>query len=131
MKNQENQQKGEAAPVILGLLAFIVIIGIGLGGTWLAQGNDFFLYKVFAPKYEAVRRQTFEQTKSYNQGVVQELQKQYVDYAAAPNADVKDAIASVVLHQVADYPEDKLPDHLRNFVQKLRNERTTSGSDLK
>lgn len=36
--------------VILGVL--LVILGL----TWLFQGNDFFMYKVFAPRQEAVRR---------------------------------------------------------------------------
>ena len=112
------------------MLGLVAVIGI-LGLTWLVQGNDFFLYKVFAPKYEAVRRETFEQSKAYNQGVVQELQKQFVEYSAATSPDVKDAIASVVLHQVADFPEDKLPSHLRAFVQKLRTERATPAAEMK
>lgn len=52
---------------------FGVILLLGL--IWIFQGNDFFLYRTFAPKYEKVRRQTFEQTKSYNQGMIQELPK--------------------------------------------------------
>jgi hypothetical protein len=106
---------------IIGIFVLVIIVMLGLG--WLFTGNDFFLYKYFAPKQEAVRRETFEQSKAYNQGVVQELQKQYLEYASA-TPEAKEALASVVLHQVADYPEDKLPAHLKTFVLKLRNDRT-------
>jgi len=51
--------------------------------SWFFQGNDFFMYKLFAPKYEQVRRETFEQTKSYNQGMIQELTAYQFEYIKA------------------------------------------------
>lgn len=99
---------------ILGLL----VLTIGLG--WLVQGNDFALYKFFAPKYEQVRRETFEQTKSYNQGMVQELQNMQFQYEQA-TPEHQAALRSIILHRAADFPEEKLPAHLRSFVNQLRN----------
>ncbi len=93
-----------------------------LGLTWLLQGNDFFLYRTFAPKYEQVRRETFEQSKAYNQGMIQELQNMQFEYIKADKAQ-QDALASVILHRAADYDMDKLPPDLRQFIQKLRSER--------
>lgn len=101
---------------------FIIIV---LGVSWLVQGNDFFLTKVFAPKYEAVRRSTFEESKAYNQGMQQELQNMQFEYVkAAP--EQKDALASIILHRAADYDLDRMPTDLRYFVQSLRNERSTA-----
>lgn len=97
------------------IVAFLALI-------WVIQGNDFFLYKAFAPKYEEVRRQTFEETKSYNQGMVQELQNMQFEYLKADNEHQR-ALASVILHRAADYPEDKMPADLREFIQKLKCER--------
>lgn len=103
----------------VGMMVFVVTI---LGLTWILQGNDFFLTKAFAPKYEAVRRETFEESKAYNQGMIQELQNMQFQYVqAAP--DAKDALASIILHRVADYDVNKLPPDLKNFVEVLRNER--------
>lgn len=99
----------------LGLLAL-------LGITWLVQGNDFFLYRTFAPKYEAVRRQTFEQSKAYNQGMAEELQNMQFQYMQA-NKEQKDALASIILHRAADYDLDKLPPDTAAFVAKLRRDR--------
>jgi len=102
--------------------AFIFVLTIVLGLTWLAQGNDFFLYQYFAPKYENVRRQVFEQTKSYNQGMIQELQNMEFQYMQA-DPDHKDALATIILHRAADYDESKMPSDLREFVDNLRRER--------
>ena len=93
-----------------------------IGLTWLVQGNDFFLYKAFAPKYEQVRRETFEQTKSYNQGMVQDLQRMQFEYIKA-DSEHKEALATVILQVSADYPEDSMPPTLRQFVQQLKRER--------
>lgn len=46
-----------------GIFGLVVVGFVGLFGlTWLVQGNDFFLYKTFAPKYADVQREVFEQT---------------------------------------------------------------------
>lgn len=92
-----------------------------LGITWLAQGSDFFLYSVFAPKYEAVRRQTFEQTKSYNEGVAQEIRSAELDFARAKTTEEKQAIASYVLHETAAYDTTKLPPDLSAFLAQAQS----------
>lgn len=101
-----------------------VVLGILLlfGLTWLVQGNDFFMYKIFAPKYEQVRRETFEQTKSYRQGMVQELQNMLIAYASADEAH-KAAMADLILHRAADVPDEALTPELRQAISKLRRER--------
>ena len=99
--------------IIVGFILFI------LGLSWVVQGNDFFMYKVFAPKQEAVRREVFEETKSYNQGMVQELQNMQFEYIKASPSQ-KEALASIILHRAADYPEDRLPVDLKYFIQSLR-----------
>lgn len=105
---------------IAGVVAVIVVL---LGTTWLIQGNDFFLTKTFAPKYEAVRRETFEQSKAYRQGAVQELQNMQFQYVQA-NKEHKAALADLILHRAADYDESMLPPDLRSFVAQLRAERS-------
>jgi len=100
-----------------GILSVVIILGI----VWGLQGNDFFMYKFFAPKYENARRQVFEQTKSYNQGMVQELQNMQFDYVKA-DKDHKDALASIILHRAADFDENRLPNDLRSFIQQLKRD---------
>lgn len=94
------------------------LVGL-LAAVWIAQGSDFFLYSVFAPKYEVVRRQTFEQTKAYNEGMAQELRSAQLDYARAKSDAEKQAIASYALHQTAGYDTSKLPPDLQSFLSQL------------
>ncbi len=101
----------------------LVLVGL-LALTWVFQGNDFFMFKVFAPAQEQVRRETFEQSKAYRQGVIQELDRAYQDYNAKDATQgQKDAIASVVLHRVADFDTEALPGYLKAFVEQLRRDR--------
>lgn len=102
-------------------LSVVSIVGV-LALIWVFVGNDFMLYKVFAPKQEAVRREVFEQSKAYNQGMIQELQNMQFEYAKATKAQ-QDAMASIILHRVADFDRTKLPSDLLSFVIKLEQER--------
>lgn len=101
---------------IFGILTFLFIT---FGLVWIIQGNEFFMYKFFAPKEEAVRREVFEESKAYNQGMIQELQNMQFQYYNV-NDEQKSALASIILHRVADYNENKLPNDLMKFVQTLR-----------
>lgn len=104
--------------VVGGILAAIIFV---LALMWVFQGNDFFLYKTFAPKYEQTRRETFEQSKAYRQGMIQELQNMQFEYAKA-DADAKAALRKVILQRAADFPEEDMPSDLRNFIRDLKNE---------
>jgi hypothetical protein len=102
----------------IGLLVLVAILGL----TWLVQGNNFFLYNFFAPKLEDSRREVFENTKSYQQGYLQELENMQFEWVkAAP--EQKDALASIILHRAADFDQTKLTPELREFIDELRKER--------
>ncbi len=107
--------------VVLALVALALVLGL----VWVIQGNDFFMYQYFAPKYEDARREVFENTKSYKEGMAQELQNMQFEYVKADEKH-KDALASVILHRTADLDLNKLPEDLQTFVEKLRRERNLS-----
>jgi hypothetical protein len=102
----------------IGLLGVVGLLGL----VWVLQGNDFFLYKAFAPRYEQTRRQVFEQSKAYNQGMIQELQNMQFEYEQADAAH-RAALGSIILHRAADYDEARLPSDLQTFIAGLRRER--------
>jgi hypothetical protein len=97
----------------IGLGLFVLFVVFGLG--WVVEGNDFFMYKFFAPRRAAVERQVFENTKSYNQGMAQQLGKMFIEYQSADVAG-KQAICSVVRHDYADYPDERLSGNLVGFI---------------
>lgn len=101
------------------------VVGIVVGVLllmWAVVGNEFFLYRYFAPKFEEVRRETFEETKSYRQGMVQELQNMQFEYERS-TPEQKVALRSIVLHRAADVPDDALTSDLRKWLSELRRQR--------
>jgi hypothetical protein len=72
------------------------------------------------PKRENVRRQVFEQTKSYNQGMQQDLIKFMHEYNVSKDPEEKKAISSTVRHMMSDYDESKLEPELRSFLTKCK-----------
>ena len=104
---------------VITLLSVFIVISCGF--DWFVRGNKFLSYKVLAPKQEEVRQQIFENTKSYNQSMVQELQNLQLEYVKA-DKDHKNYLTLVILYRVADFPQDKMPKNLHDFVQKLKRE---------
>ncbi len=102
------------AETVVAIFAAFILLG------WAIAGNEFFMFKVFAPKMEQVRRETFEQSKAYNQGMVQELQNMQFQYEQADSSH-KAALGSIILHRAADFDVNKLPTDLYDFIQKLKN----------
>ena len=100
------------------VLATALLFGL----PWAFTGNSLALFRYFAPKYEQARRETFEQSKAYRQGMIQELQNMQFQYEQA-SPDHRAALRSVILHRVADVPDDALTGDLRAFVAQLRSER--------
>jgi hypothetical protein len=106
-------------------LALIVIFAL----TWAIQGNDFFINKFFAPKQEAVRREVFENSKAFNQGMVQELENMQLEYVRSKDEKAKEAMASIILHRASGYnlEDPAVSADLRSFIQKLKSDQTGSG----
>ena len=95
--------------VLILIVTMLFVCGlIGLG--W---------YAFFAPKYENVGRNVFEQTKSYTHGKVQDLAKHYQEYNK-PGAD-KEVIKEFVIMRFAEFDANHIkPKKLRKFLVSLR-----------
>lgn len=108
---------------LLGLLLLAFVL------TWIVQGGNFFLYKYWAPKQAAVQREVFENTPSYTQGTVQELQNMQFQYEATTNENSKAALADIILRRAAAFPDDQLAPDLRAFIQGLKARRLGAGGN--
>lgn len=107
----------------VGIVAVVAILGI----TWIAQGNDFFLYQYFAPQYANVQRKVFENTAPYNQGMAQDLRRMQEEYVAA-DADHKAAIGAVIMHNYASYDTSRLPPDLHDFYEQVKRDQGLASS---
>jgi len=94
----------------------LLILGVFLLGI----GAFYFREGFINPERERMRRNTWEQTHSFNAGKRQELAKYMVDHAKADD-DGKGAIESAVRLIVADLPLtaiEQMPPELRTFLRK-------------
>lgn len=106
----------EAIKIAVGIILMLAVL-MGLG--WLFQGNDFFMYKVFAPKYEQVRRETYEQTKSYRQGSTQRLNELCKQVADADDGH-KPMLNDIISHEFAEWNTDDVPAYLHACLNTAR-----------
>lgn len=96
----------------IGLLILAVPVLLGL--------YNLGLFKFFAPKYENVRRDVFENTKSYLHGVQQDLGKYYLEYQEA-DEDGKAAIKTTIQMRFAEVDVSKLQSpKLQQFLIQTR-----------
>lgn len=97
----------------------IAIIVVGLGLDWLFEGQNFFMYKYWAPKYEDVRRNTYTHTLSYRQGSVQRLNTLCTQVAAADDGH-KPMLNDVIAHEFAEWNTDEVPSYLHSCLATAR-----------
>lgn len=97
---------------VAGILAVLLVV-------WAVAGNNLAMMKVFAPATEQVRRETFEKSKAYRDGMVQELRSLQIEYIKAAD-DVKPALAAAIQHKAVGLPEDALPSDLQVFLKSMR-----------
>lgn len=98
------------------VLWWVVVVVIVLAGLMF---GSFYAYQYFNPKYEAVRRQTFEESRAFNEGMVRDLENLRLEYiGAAP--EKKAALRSVILHRFSVYDGNRLSFDLRQFYDQLQ-----------
>jgi len=101
--------------VLLGIVRIVVLIAIAFTLELGGLGWKMF----FAPKHEAVRRKVFKQTRSYNEGKVQDLAKYKFEYEKA-DASGKAVIKSTIRHMFADFDFEETPYGLKVFLKEMR-----------
>jgi hypothetical protein len=99
--------------------ACLLAIVAGIGIAWIVQGNDFFLRAYFAPKYEAVRRETVIQSQAYSEATTRRLHDLRRQYTQARSDDEKAAIKAMAIHEASAFDANRLPPDLRLFLAQL------------
>lgn len=99
--------------VVSCIAAFMALIfALSLFGL----GMDSF----FAPKAEQIRRNTYENSSSYNVGMIRDLDEIQMKYMEANSAG-KDALRAITLHRFAAYPVERMTPDQRNFYFQLKS----------
>ena len=92
---------------------FLLLVIIGFVCTLVAL-YEFGAFAFFAPRYEEIRRQTFEQSRAFQEGTVRNLDKLCLEYATSEGS-ARIAIQSAIRHQVSDIPANLLPPCARDI----------------
>lgn len=92
----------------------VLSIVVLLAAAWVIQGNDFFMYKFFAPKREAVRREVFVNTPSYVNGKAQFLARLRHEWENS-DAGHREAICTLARSEAATVDVKLLPETLRSW----------------
>lgn len=95
----------------IGSLILVIVL------VWVFAFNGLAMFKYFAPKEEAIRRETFEQSKAYRQGMIHELENMRFQYEKSTPSQ-KDALARIIIRRASDFED--LPPDLRNFINELK-----------
>jgi hypothetical protein len=96
----------------------LAIVG-GVALLWGVAYHQLIFTAFFGPKFENVRRNTFEQSKSFRDGSLQELENMRFEYIKA-SPEHKVALKDIIIHRATEVPEDALPQDLYNFIQGLK-----------
>lgn len=94
-------------------IVILLILGLDISGL---------MWKSFiGPRRENVRREIFEQTKSYQEGKRQDLIRYRLQYLQAEGKEEKEAIASTIRMMFADYDPSNLDDmpELKRFLLNI------------
>lgn len=85
----------------------------------LLTGGIFLIRKVVAPASEELRREVFENSRTFNEGKIQQLSKYYLEWINADEAE-KEAIESVIQLTFTDFKLDRIPESLKSFFIEAR-----------
>ena len=103
--------------VLLGVVVLVLMFPLAFGLEW--AGIKW--YGFFGPKKEAVRRDVFKETRSYNEGKEQELIKLRLEYLQAKTEEEKRVLASTIRHLFADYDENLIDSpELKSFLKQIK-----------
>jgi hypothetical protein len=110
----------------LGVLFLLAIFAI----AWAVQGNEFFMYKVFAPAQEQVRHDVFKKSQAYTDGMVRDLRRYKMEYDKADPGH-KAALKQIIITESDKVDAQYLPSDLIIFIDRLKNETTAPAMSFK
>lgn len=100
--------------LLAGAISLGALCAVGFGLNYFGWAQFAF----FNPKYEQVRRMTFEQSQAYVEGQRRDIQNLRIDWLGA-TGDQKAAIRSVALQRIAGLPESAMSGEVIQFRNEL------------
>jgi hypothetical protein len=95
-----------------GIVAFFVTIFVLTFG-----GQEFSRF--FGKRQENIRREVYEQSNSYNRGMITELASLKREWDIATGAE-KIGVEATIRHKFSDFDDPSMPVGLQNFLIRIR-----------
>lgn len=102
------------------VVAFFAMIVICLAGLAGIVFGGYYATAFFAPRYEAIRRDTMIESRLYSEASVRELYRMKRQYEASSNEAEKQTIVAAALHEFEIFPEERLPGDLYAWMQQIK-----------
>lgn len=101
--------------IATGVSSFGGFLVLMFGLTWMGiEWRGFF-----GPKRADVERKIFYQTRSYNQGMIQQLARYRLQYKTAKTDEERKVVASTVRMMFSEYDHKTLNPELQNFMKEV------------
>lgn len=98
--------------VFAGIIGFAALI---FGLNYLGFMQTAF----FAPKYEAVRRDTMIESRAYSEATTRQMYRLKLQWQQAATPDEKATIRAMALHEAQAFDKSRLPVDLQTFITQL------------
>ncbi len=108
--------KEPAAYIVLACVAAASVVG----ASWIVAGNGLAISRYVMPRYEQVRRATFEESQTYVEGQRRDIANLRMEWLAAKTPEQKDDIRAVALDRIAGLPEAALSPDIIAFRNELQ-----------
>jgi hypothetical protein len=103
--------------IFAGAIGLAALCAIGFGLNYFGYTQFAF----FMPKYEQVRRNTFEQSQAYVEGQRRDIQNLRLEWIDA-TPEKKAAIRSIALQRINGLPESAMSPEIEAFRNQLMGE---------
>jgi hypothetical protein len=97
------------------IVSLVLVLAIVFGLNLFGLGQ----YAFFAPRYEAVRRDTIKQSRAYSEAATSELYALKLQYLQAKTDDERATIKAYALHEATRFDKSQLPLDLQAFLVQL------------
>jgi hypothetical protein len=87
---------------------------------WALTYHSVIYNSVFAPMFEQVRRNTYENSESYVRGTIQDLRKLQLSYLREKDPTVREALKATILQTVDGFNFNSLPSDLNSFIESIK-----------
>lgn len=99
----------------------VLLAGIVLFGSLIFGANLFGLaqYQFFAPRQEAIRRDTMLQSRAYGEAATRELYRLKLQYVQSKSDDERSTIAAMARHEATAFDRTLLPNDVQAWLTQI------------